>query len=44
MRMNWYAILQIVMWVLSKVMTDENKNGKPDIMEKKDGTVQEENE
>lgn len=39
--MKWYAILQVVMWVLSKVMQDENRNGKPDLFEKGNNEVPE---
>lgn len=39
-KLKWYAILQVVMWVLSKVMQDENNNGKPDIFEGENNEVQ----
>lgn len=32
--MNWYAIMNIVMWIIGKVMADDNNNGKPDLFEK----------
>lgn len=31
--MKWFAILNVIVWLLEKIAKDENNNGKPDIFE-----------
>lgn len=32
--MNWYQILNVIVFIIEKILKDEDQNGKPDILER----------
>lgn len=37
--MSWFQILQLIAFVVDKVLKDEDQNGKPDLFEGKSATI-----
>lgn len=34
-KMKWIPVLNTIVWILTKIMTDDDKNGMPDVLEGK---------